>query len=120
MSAFQDLTETKAVSVAILNLKIATTVVLVADMTRDLHAPRLEFRIERIGIVDPNVGVPRPALRVNDVIGAHRSSGFQLRQHDDDPVALDHAKRRGVVPAMFIMEADVAAYGALGDGNVVN
>src|SRR5947199_9963109 len=109
MSAFQDLTETKAVSVAILNLKIATTVVLVADMTRDLHAPRLEFRIERIGIVDPNVGVPRPALRVNDVIGAHRSSGFQLRQHDDDAVALDHTKRRWVVPETFIVEAELVA-----------
>src|SRR3989454_3668913 len=84
MSAFQVLTETNAVSVAILNVKIAATVGLVADITRDLHALRLEFSIERISIVDPNVGVPRPALRINDVIRAHRSSGFQLSQHDDD------------------------------------
>src|SRR2546426_2178260 len=62
MSAFQVLTETNAVSVAILNVKIAATVGLVADITRDLHALRLEFSIERISIVDPNVGVPRPAL----------------------------------------------------------
>src|SRR3989442_11389487 len=98
MSAFQVLTETNAVSVAILNVKIAATVGLVADITRDLHALRLEFSIERISIVDPNVGVPRPALRINDMIGAHRSSGFELSQHDDDAVALDHTKRRGVVP----------------------
>src|SRR5438445_8573434 len=120
MSAFQDLTETKAVSVAILNLKIATTVVLVADMTRDLHAPRLEFRIERISIVDPNVGVPRPALRVHDVIGAHRSSGFQLRQHDDDAVALDHAKRRGVVPEPFIIEAELVGVVACGGDHLLH
>src|SRR2546422_10484222 len=88
MSSFQVLTETNAVSVAILNVKIAATVGLVADITRDLHALRLEFSIERISIVDPNVGVPRPALRINDMIGAHRSSGFELSQHDDDAVAL--------------------------------
>src|SRR5438445_6025194 len=120
MSAFQDLTETKAVSVAILNLKIATTVVLVADMTRDLHAPRLEFRVERISVVDPNVGVPRPALRVHDVIRAHRSSGFQLRQHDDDAVALDHTKRRWVVPEPFIMEAKLVAVVGCGADHVID
>src|SRR5438445_719107 len=43
MSAFQVLTETNAVSVAILNVKIAATIGLVADITRDLHAPRLKL-----------------------------------------------------------------------------
>src|SRR2546422_9946540 len=109
MSAFHGLTETNTVSVSILNVKIAATVGLVADITRDLHAPRLEFSIKRISIVDPDVGVPRPALRINDVIGAHRSSGFQLSQHDDDAVALDHTERRGVVPETFIMEAELVA-----------
>src|SRR5213593_1101918 len=105
MSAFQVLTETNAVSVAILNVKIAATVGLVADITRDLHALRLEFSIERISIVDPNVGIPRPALRINEVIGAHRSSGFQLSQHDDDAVALDPSKRRLGRPGTFLMGA---------------
>src|SRR5881396_1914002 len=104
MSAFQIVTKTNPVSVAILNVKITATVGLVADITRDLHASRLEFRIERIGIVDPNVGVPRPALRINDVIRAHRSSSFQLSQHDDDAVALDHTKRWWVIPETFITE----------------
>src|SRR5467141_3540476 len=109
MSAFQVLTETNAVTVAILNVKIAATIGLVADITGDFHAPRLEFSIERISIVDPNVGVPRPALRINDVIGAHRASGLQLSQHDDDAVALDHTKRRWVVPEAFIVEAELVA-----------
>src|SRR5205809_3879830 len=104
MSAFQVLAETQAVPVAILNVKIAAAIGLVADIPGDLHAPRLEFSIERIGIVDPNVGVPRPALRINDVIRAHRSSSFQLSQHDDDAVALDHTKRWWVIPETFITE----------------
>src|SRR6266571_6944190 len=120
MSAFQVLTETNAVSVAILNVKIAATVGLVADITRDLHALRLEFSIERISIVDPNVGVPRPALRINDMIGAHRSSCFELSQHDDDAVALDHTKRRGVVPEAFIMEAELVAVVVCGADYVID
>src|SRR2546425_5682812 len=120
MSAFQGLTETNAVSVAILNVKIAATVGLVADITRDLHAPRLEFSIKRISIVDPDVGVPRPALRINDVIGAHRSSGFQLSQHDDDAVALDHTERRGGVPETFIMEAELVAVVVCGADHVID
>src|SRR2546430_16907419 len=47
------LTETKAVSVAILNVKIVAAIRLVADITRNLHAPRLELSIQRISIVDP-------------------------------------------------------------------
>src|SRR2546426_726693 len=120
MSAFQVLTETNAISVAILNVKIAATVGLVADITRDLHALRLEFSIERISIVDPNVGVPRPALRINDMIGTHRSSGFELSQHDDDAVALDHTKRRGVVPETFIMEAELVAVVVCGADHVID
>src|SRR5437870_11324539 len=120
MSAFQVLTETNAVSVAILNVKIAATIGLVADITRDLHAPRLEFSIERISIVDPNVGVPRPALRISDVIRAHRSSGFQLSQHDDDAVALDHTKGWWIVPETFIMEAKLVAVVVRGADHVID
>src|SRR6266536_1128887 len=120
MSAFQVLTETNAVPVAILNVKIAAAVGLVADITCDLHAPRLEFSIERIGIVDPNVGVPRPALRINDVIRAHRSSGFQLSQHDDDAVALDHTKRWWVIPEAFIMEPKLVPVVVRGADHVID
>src|SRR5207247_9111638 len=107
MSAFQVLAETQAVPVAILNVKIAAAIGLVPDIPGDLHAPRLEFSIERIGIVDPNVGVPRPALRINDVIRAHRSSRFQLRQHDDDARPLDHTKRTWVLPETFLTDAQL-------------
>src|SRR5437879_12138401 len=120
MSAFQVRSKPKAVSVGILNVNIAATIWLVADLTRNFHAPRLELSIERISIVDPNVGVPRSALRVNDVIRAHRASGFQLSQHDDDGVALDHTKRRWVVPETFIMEAKLVAVVVRGADHVIN
>src|SRR3989454_5239291 len=120
MSAFQVLTETKAVSVAILNVEIAAAIRLVADITRNLNAPRLELSIQRISIVDPNVGVPRPALRISDVIRAHRSSGFQLSQHDDDAVALDHTKAWWVVPETFIMEAKLVAVVVRGADHVID
>src|SRR5260370_15052485 len=98
MSAFQVLTETKAVAVAVLNVKIAAAIGLVADIACDLHASGLEFSIERISILYPNVSVPCPALRINEVILAHHSRRFQLSQHDDYAVALDHTKRRRIIP----------------------
>src|SRR5439155_26705857 len=66
------------------------------------------------------VGVPRPALGIHDVIGAHRAGGFQLRQHDDDAVALDHTERRRVVPEPFIMEAELVAVVVGGADHVVD
>src|SRR5207245_2424139 len=56
----------------------------------------------------------------NDVIGAHRSGGFQLSQHDDDAVALDHTKRRWVVPEAFIVEAKPVAVVVCGADHVID
>src|SRR6267378_3430780 len=120
MSAFQVLTETNAVAVAILNVKIAAAIRLVADVACDLHAPGLEFSIERISSVYPNVSVPCPALRINQVIRAHRTSRFQLSQHDYYAVALDHTKRRRIIPEPLIMKAKLVAIVVRGADHVID
>src|SRR5467141_3598550 len=120
MSAFQVLTETNAVAVAILNVKIAAAIRLVADVACDLHAPGLEFSIERISSVYPNVSVPCAALRINQVIRAHRPRRFQLSQHDDYAVALDHTKRRRIIPETLIMKAKLVAIVVRGADHVID
>ena len=86
---FQVVSEADAVSVAVFNLEVTATVWLVADIAHDPYALALKLGVQRVGIVDPNIAVPRPTLRINDAVGAHRAGGFELRQHDDDAVALD-------------------------------
>src|SRR5258708_2142991 len=120
MSAFQVLTETKAVAVAVLNVKIAAAIGLVADIACDLHASGLEFSIERISILYPNVSVPCPALRINEVIRAHHSRRFQLSQHDDYAVALDHTKRRRIITETLIMKAKHVAIVVRGADDVID
>src|SRR3989442_6603490 len=61
--------------------------------------------MERIGIVDPDVGVPGPTFGIHDVIGTHHSRLIELGQHDDDPVAFDHAEGRRVIPETLEMKS---------------
>jgi len=58
-----------------------------ADRTHDLHAARLQFSVECISIVDPDVRVPRAAPGSTTLFGASPSN-VQLRQHDDDALRL--------------------------------
>ena len=116
---FQVVSEADAVSVAVFNLEVTATVWLVADIAHDPHALRLKLSVQRVGIVDPNVAVPRPALGINDAVGAHRAGGSELGQHDDDAAALNHAKRRRVVPKTLIMEAELVPVVICGADDIV-
>src|SRR5260370_11741797 len=88
LSSLQVLPKTQPVTVAVVDLEVATTVGLIADSARDVDALGLEFRMERIRVIDPNVGVPGASLRVDGVVGSHDALLFELRQHDDDAVAM--------------------------------
>src|SRR3989442_680961 len=107
MSAFQVLTETNAVSVAILNVKIAATVGLVADITRDLHALRLEFSIERISIVVTRKAGKAIHCRLDRGSGLRRSPTRSCcqepsarRVHGETPQAHPRSARRTSAPCL--------------------
>src|SRR5438132_16273 len=86
--------ETEAVSIAVFDVKVPAPVRLITDIPHDLYAFRLELGMQRIGIIDPDVRVPRPAFEIDDVIGAHLSRRVELHQHNDDDATLYHPKRR--------------------------
>src|SRR5438034_43831 len=81
-SSLQVLAKTQPVAVAVVHLEVATAVGLIADSARDVDALGLELRMERIRVIDPNIGIPGASLRVCSVIGAHKAGLFELRQHD--------------------------------------
>ena len=103
----QIMTETQPIAVAVFDVKIAATVRLVANRAYYLRPGCLELSIERVSIIDPDIAVPRPAFRVDDVIGAHPTRGFVLREHDHDATPLDHAKRGWIVPEALVMKAEL-------------
>lgn len=109
MSSFQILSETQPVAVAILDIEIAATVFLVADLPRDLYTLGLELVVQRVGVFDPDVGVPAPALRIDRVIGAHRAGLGDLTEHDDDAAALDHAETRWLTPEAIVVKTELVA-----------
>jgi hypothetical protein len=57
--------KTEAIAVAVLDIEVAAAVWLVTNVSRDLHAFRLELRIQDVRIVDPDVRIPGSALRID-------------------------------------------------------
>src|SRR6478735_4621164 len=70
----------QAIPVAVLDIEIAAAVVLVAQVAGDLHAFRLEFRIQSIRVVNPDVGVPGAFLWIRQTVRIHASLLLKLAQ----------------------------------------
>src|SRR5713101_9105915 len=119
-SSLQVLAKTQPVAVAVVHLEVATAVGLIADSAHDLDALGLEFRMERIRVIDPNVGVPGASLRVCGVVGTHEAGLFELRKHDDDAVALDHAKTRRLTPKALVPKAELISIIVGGGHHVID
>jgi hypothetical protein len=58
------LPETKPVAVAVFDVKVAAAVFLVADVACDFDAVLLEFVVQGVGVLYPDIGVPEFALGV--------------------------------------------------------
>src|SRR5260370_22724349 len=108
------------VAVAVFDVEVAAAILLVADVPRDLHTLRLELRMERIGVIDPDVCVPCATLRVNGVVGTRDTTLFELRQPDDHAGALAHAPTRRLAPEALVVEAQRVAVVARGPNHVVH
>src|SRR5688572_30118890 len=102
------------------DVEVTTPIGLVADIAHDPYALLLEFGVQRIGIVDPDVAVPRPTFRIDQAVRTHRSGCFELGQHDDDTVPLDHAKRWRLVPEALIVESELVPVIGRGFDDVVD
>lgn len=71
--SFHRLAKTQTIAVTIFHVEVPATVGLVTNVACNLHALRFELDIKRIGVFDPNIVVPGPALRINNAIRAHNS-----------------------------------------------
>src|SRR6266446_4263454 len=78
--------EAETVAVGVQDVEIAAAVGLIAEGARDVYALGLELLVERVGVVDPDIGVPGvvsrngQAVRTHEAIGA---GGSELAEHDD-------------------------------------
>src|SRR5205814_8983929 len=70
-SAIEILPKTQAVAVVVFDLKVMATILLVADVSYDLHPFRLELCIQCVGDVDPDIRVPRSPFPIEAVVGVH-------------------------------------------------
>jgi hypothetical protein len=71
------LPEAQTIPVAILNVEISTTVMLIADVADDLYALRLELGSKRISVVDPNIGIPGCSFGIDKTVRSHHASLFE-------------------------------------------
>ena len=106
-SLLQILPKTQAIPVAIVDFEVTATIRLVAETPSDCHTLRAELSVKGICVVDPNVCIPSSALRVHTAVRADDPGLFQLGQHYNNAISLDHAEGRRLVPKPFIMEAEL-------------
>ena len=112
--------KTHSVPVAILDVEIAVPVRLIADVACDPHSFGPEFATQYVGIIDPNIGVPRLAVGVGQAVGPHRPGVVKLAKHDDDATAFDHTKTRRVSPKAFVMKPEIVSIEISGDNYIVH
>src|SRR5207249_6330977 len=91
----------------VLHVEVTAAVRLIANTTRDCHPFGLEFRMERVRVIDPNVSVPGASFRLYGVVGTHDAGLFELGQHDDDAAALDHAETRWLTPKALVAKTEL-------------
>src|SRR6266446_1114062 len=90
--AFCSVPKTEAVPIGVLDVEVATPIGLVTNISHNLDALGLELRVERVGVLDPDMRVPRSALGIDQVVRSLDARLLELRQHDDDAVAPNHAE----------------------------
>src|SRR5215469_8042130 len=112
--------KTQPIAIAIFDVEVAVPVRLIADVPCNLHALRLEVATQYVGIVDPHICVPCVGIGIGQMIGPHRGATVNLAQHDDDAVALDHTKARGIAPKAFVAETKFVSIKICGDHDIVH
>src|SRR5438552_13147877 len=85
--------ETEAVSIAVFDVQVPAPVRLITDIPHDLYAFRLELGMQRIGIIDPDVRVPRPAFGLDAVLAPPLSLRVALCAATDEAGTPAHSTR---------------------------
>ena len=73
VSSIEVLPEAETIAVAILDVEIAASVELIAEIADDIYAPGLELSVQRVGVLDMNVGVPCFAGGIGETVRPHES-----------------------------------------------
>src|SRR2546421_10277028 len=103
------MSKTQPVPVTVLDIEVAIAVRLIADVPRDLDALLRKLRIERVRIIDPDIRIPRFALRIGNAVGPHEPRLGKLAEHNDDAAAANHTKARRLAPKALVAEAQLVA-----------
>jgi hypothetical protein len=101
--------EAQAIAVAILDVEVSTPVGLVAYIARNLDTLGLELRTQLIGIIDPDICIPRFTLGIYQPVWAHGARLGVLGKHDDRAAAGDHAKGWRHIPKSVVSEAQLVS-----------
>jgi hypothetical protein len=84
------------------------------------HAVGFKFTAQRVGIFDPDIGVPGFAIGIDQTVGTHHTRLGELAKHDNDPAATDHAKAGRLAPKPFVVESQLVAVEIGGEHYIVN
>src|SRR5262245_2537658 len=96
------LSEAQPVTVAVFDVKVATAVGLIAELSRDLYTLALKLIMEHVSVLDPDICVPGVAVSGSLAVGTHEALLFKLAEHDDNAAALHHAESRRFAPEAIV------------------
>jgi hypothetical protein len=91
------MTEAEDVARVIFHIEISATVISVLDLPGDFYSSRLQFFIQRVSILDPNVGIPT-GIWIHPTIRAAMAWRTNTLEHNDDTISVNHDELRWLTP----------------------
>src|SRR5882757_4442313 len=112
--------EAEGVAVAVADVEVAAAVGLIADGPRDGDAVSLEFFVECVGVVDPDIRVPGGIFRVDETVRMHAARDLRLFEHDRDAGTADHGEAGRFAPETVVVKAKLVAVEVCGCDDVIH
>src|SRR5262245_43305516 len=103
----------------IFNVEISATIIGVLYLPGDLYTSRLKFFIQRVRILDPNVGIPT-GIWIHPTIRAAMAWRTNTLEHNDDTISMNHDELRWLTPNTVKVKPQFVAIKLSRSEDVVN